>query len=502
VARGVFAGRGRGGLQRVARDSLAGHVIGLTLAVTGVAVIVSAAVGAVMGGPDGVVLAALGVGVSLVGTLLWRTTALPRQIRILDVFVTVTLAWVVLAVVGALPYLLTGAIPAVDDAVFESISGFTTTGATVLRPIEGTGPGVLFWRSTTQWMGGLGVMVVVVGVLPRVGSGGMSLLEAVAPGPTGQRLTPRVRHTARRLWGVYLGFTVLLAIAYGVAGMSVYDAVVHSFTTVSTGGFSPYNSSLGHFGSAAIEWIAIVAMFLAGCSFTLLYRSLRGRPGPLLRSKEFQLYVALVVGVSVALYMVNDAVGSVSERVRGSVFTTTTILSTTGYATEDFAAWSDAAQSLILILLPIGAMAGSTAGGVKLVRVLAVASYAHREALRHLHPKLVRPVRVGGGVVPDSTANKIVGFMVLALAAFGGGSIVIAFTGVDLITAFSAAGTALGNVGPGLGEVGPTHDFLELPRLARWVTMVQMLLGRLEIYPVILALSVVTLRRRHHTLRV
>jgi trk system potassium uptake protein TrkH len=483
-------------------ESLIWHVLGLTLTVAGLGIVVSGLVGWLRSGPDVMVLSAIGLVVTATGLLLWQGTSLPRQIRILDVFVTVTLAWVALTIVGALPYVMTGTITAFDDAMFESISGFTTTGATVLRPIEGTGPGVLFWRAVTQWMGGMGVIVLVVAVLPTVGSGGMSLLEAEAPGPTGERLTPRVRHTARRLWGVYVGFTVVLALAYVAAGMSLYDGVAHSFTTVSTGGFSPYNASLGHFDSGVIEWIAIVAMFIAGSSFTLLYRLIRGSPGPLLRSKEFHLYSLLVVSVSVIMFLVNDATGPVADRVRGAFFATTTITSTTGYGTDDFGSWSQGAQALILLLLPIGAMAGSTAGGVKLIRVLAIGSFAHREALRHLHPRLVRPVRIGGGVLPDRTADKIVGFLILALATFGGGALVIALTGPDMITSFSAAGTAFGNVGPGLGEVGPTSDFLQLPRLARWVTMVQMLLGRLEIYPVILALSVVTLRRRYRELTI
>ncbi len=490
----------RGDLQErwgSSRETLIGHIVGLTLAVAGAGIAGSGLVDALRGGDDVWVMLLIGVVVGLMGYVLWRATTLPRQIRILDVFVTVTMAWVVLAVVGALPYVFTGSITAFDDAMFESISGFTTTGATVLRPIEGTGPGVLFWRSVTQWMGGMGVIVLVVAVLPTVGSGGMSLLEAEAPGPTGERLTPRVRQTARRLWAVYIGFTIVLALAYVGAGMSLYDGVAHSFTTVSTGGFSPYNASLGHFDSGLIEWIAIVAMFVAGSSFTLLYRLLRGHAGPLLHSKEFHLYTVVVFLVAAVMFVVNDATGSVADRVRGAFFATTTIVSTTGYGTDDFGSWSQGAQAMILLLLPIGAMAGSTAGGVKLVRVLAIASYAHREALRHLHPRLVRPVRVGGGIMPDRTANKIVGFLILALAIFGGGAMAIALTGPDIITSFSAAGTAFGNVGPGLGDVGPTHDFLELPRFARWVTMVQMLLGRLEIYPVILALSVVTLRRRY-----
>lgn len=486
----------------MARESLLWHVLGLTLAVTGAGIFVSGIVDQVSGGPDVLVLGLLGLVVGLVGLLLWRATVLPRQIRILDVFVTVTLAWVSLAIAGALPYVVTGTLGAIDDAIFESIAGFTTTGATVLRPIEAAGPGVLFWRAVTQWIGGMGVIVLVVAVLPTVGSGGMSLLEAEAPGPTGERLTPRVRHTARRLWSVYIGFTVVLALAYIAAGMSLYDGVAHSFSTVSTGGFSPYNASLGHFDSGLVEWIAIVAMFLAGASFTLIYRVVRGAPGVLWASKEFQLYLLVVLSVSAVLFFVNDASGSTSDRIRGAFFATTTITSTTGFSTDDFGAWSQGAQALLLLLMPIGAMAGSTAGGIKLVRVLSVASYAHREALRHLHPRLVRPVRVGGAVMPDRTADKVVGFLILALATFGGGAIAIALTGPDIVTSFSAAASAFGNVGPGLGDVGPTHDFLNLPRFARWVTMVQMLLGRLEIYPVILALSVVTLRRRHRELTI
>jgi trk system potassium uptake protein TrkH len=479
------------------RQSLIGHVVGLSVAVAGVGILSSAVIDWWQGGPDVWVLALCGVVSMSVGAVLWWFTELPKQVRNLDVFMTVTLAWLSLAVVGAIPYVATGWISQPDNALFESVSGFTTTGATVLRPIEGTGPGVLFWRSITQWMGGMGVIVLVVAVLPTVGSGGMSLLEAEAPGPTGERLTPRVRHTARRLWAVYLAFTVSLGLAYLIAGMDLYDAAAHSLTTVSTGGFSPYNSSLGHFDSAAIEWICIVAMFIAGSSFTLLYRLLRGSVGPLITSKEFQVYAALVAFVSTVMFVVNDAVGSIADRIRGSLFTTLTVVSTTGYATDDFGSWSDASQAVIMILLPIGAMAGSTAGGVKLIRVLSIASYAHREALRHLHPRLVRPVRIGGGVLPDGTANKIAAFMMLSLATFGAGALAIAMTGPDLITSFSAAATAFGNVGPGLQDVGPTNDFLELPRFARWVTMGQMLLGRLEIYPVILALSVITLQRRH-----
>ncbi len=489
-------GRGERLVRAERRPTLVGHIVGLTIMVVGLGILASGAVDLIDRGANTVVLLSTGVVMSVVGAAMWRSTITPKQIRVLDVFTAVTITWIVIAVAGAVPYVLTGHFAHWDDALFESISGFTTTGATVTPDIEAMSHGLLFWRSLTQWMGGMGVIVLVVAVLPTVGSGGMSLMQAEAPGPTGERLTPRVRETARRLWGVYIGLTVVLGAAYAAAGMSLYDAVSHSFTTVSTGGFSPYQRSLGHFDSPAIEWIAIVGMFLAGGSFTLYYRALRKDVKPLFVSTEFRVYGLIVVGATVWAYVMSGSGDGTSAGFRDSMFTMTSTITTTGYVTTDYGLWSQAAQILILILLPIGAMAGSTAGGVKVLRVMAVSSFAHREALRHLHPRLVRPVRVGRGILSDDVAGKVVGFTLMALVIFGGGSFFIAATGPDMITSFSASATAFGNVGPGLGELDHSGDFTVIPRPGRAIAMLQMLLGRLEIYPVILALSVVTLRLR------
>lgn len=475
-------------------QSLVANVVGLSLAVVGLGIGVAGIVDAIDGGPDVLVLIAIGIVVWAVGSVLWRVTIVPKQIRTVNVFTTVTVAWLAMAAAGAIPYILTGHFERWDNALFESISGFTTTGATVTADIEATSQGLLFWRSTSQWMGGMGVIVLVVAVLPTVGSGGMSLLAAEAPGPTGERLTPRVRETARRLWAVYIGFTIVLSGAYFAAGMSPYDAVSHSFTTVSTGGFSPYQSSMGHFDSALIEWICIVAMLLAGGSFTLYYRALKRDPKPLLRSSEFRIYLMVVAAITMWAFLASGSHGGQAAGFRDSLFTTTSTITTTGYVTTEYGLWSQTTQLLLLIAMPIGAMAGSTAGGIKMIRVMAVASFAHREALRHLHPKLVRPVRVGNGILPDDVAGRVVGFMMLALAIFGGGALLISATGPDMITSFSSSATAFGNVGPGLGDLDHANDFLSIPPAGRMVAMVQMLLGRLEIYPVILALSVITLR--------
>jgi trk system potassium uptake protein len=469
--------------------NLLAHVVGLSLGVAGVGMLVSAGVEVAMGGPELVVLLVCGLLTTAIGLSSWALTRVPSSIQSVQVFSTVAMAWGAIAIAGAVPYWATGTLPAFDDAIFESVSGFTTTGATVLRPIEGVSPGLLFWRSLTQWIGGMGVIVLVVAVLPAAGAGGFDLLEAESPGPAGERLTPRVRHTAARLWGVYLIFTVVLAGAYGLAGMGLYDSVYHSFTTVSTGGFSPYNRSLGHFDSATIEWIAILAMFLAGSSFTLLYRVLTGKPGALLGSIEFRFYTLIVVGAAAVMYVSADPSTTGHQAVRDSFFAVTSIVSTTGYGTADFGLWEQSAQALILLLLPFGAMAGSTAGGVKVVRVLAIASFAHRETLRQLHPRLVRQIRVGQDVLDERVVRKVLGFLVLALACFGGSAMIMALAGADMITALSAAGTTFGNVGPGLGAVGPTNDMLNLPRVGRWVGVGNMLLGRLEIYPILLALA-------------
>ncbi|MEM8925416.1 MAG: TrkH family potassium uptake protein [Actinomycetota bacterium] len=486
-------------------QSLLLHLVGMVLGVCGIGILVSAGVEILTGGPNGSLLVTCGAMIGAIGVVTWRATEVPTKIAQVDVFATVTGAWVTMAVIGAVPYLVTGTIDTVDAAIFESVSGFTTTGATVLRPIEAASDGVLMWRAITQWLGGMGVIVLVVAVLPTVGSGGMDLLQAEAPGPTGERLTPRVTQTAQRLWGLYAGFTVVLTGAYYAAGMTLLDAVSHSFTTVSTGGFSTHSASIAHFDSVLIECIAIVAMFVAGTSFTLLFKLVRGRPGPLLRSIEFRLYCFVVVMAIAVVFMTADAGPTDLEHLRHSAFVVLAVVSTTGYGLADYAEWSQAAQAIILILIPLGAMAGSTAGGVKMIRILAIASYAHREILRQLHPRLVRSVRIGQTVLDDRVANKVVGFFVLALATFGAAGLLIALTGADLVTAFSASATLLGNVGPGLADVGPTQDFLNISRLARAVGIVAMLLGRLEIYPILLALVAVRsalprrMRRRLNT---
>lgn len=474
------------------RPSLLLHTFGLSLTFCGAAMLLSALVDAVSGGSDDwLALTIVGIAINASGFLLWKNTTVPERIPLLDVFATVAGTWVLISVVGATPYYLTGTLPDLDQALFESVSGFSTTGATVLAagddPLRyNASDGILFWRAITQWMGGMGVIALVVAVLPSIGGRGMGMMAAEAPGPTGERLTPRVRSTARRLWGLYGGFTVAVFVTYLALGMSPYEAITHAFTTVSTGGFSPHTASLAHYGSGAIEWVAVLFMFLAGTSFPMLYRVLRGRPGPLLRSVEFRTYLGVVLLATTLIFFTADPGARDLEGLRHAAFMVIAIVSTTGYASTDFTVWSDAAKGVLLILMPLGAMSGSTAGGLKMIRLVAVASFAHRSSLGQLHSRLVRPVRIGRHIVDDQVANQIVGLVILALAAFGGGSLLILLTGADVVTAFSASATSFGNVGPGLGEV--SADFLALTPFGRLVAVANMLLGRLEIYPILLAL--------------
>lgn len=478
--------RGRPLIRR--RITATGHITGLVLVVGGAGMAVSAGVDALDGGPDTFRLLGSGLLVGVPGLVLWRFTRAPKRMPMASVFAAVATAWVVLSVAATLPYLATGTIRRFDNAMFEAVAGFTTTGATVLRPIEGLGKGILFWRSMTQWFGGMGVIVLAVAVLPFLGVGGLGLLRAEAPGPSSERLVPRVRETARRLWVLYAGFSLAVALAYFAFGMSPYDAVSHMFTTVSTGGFSPYDASFGQFDSAPLEWVAVAAMFLAGGNFAIYWRLLRGQDlAGIWRSAELKAYVLIVGGISAAAMAWNaGSEGLTHDIVRGSIFSVVSISSTTGFATVDFAGWAPPVQLLLVFAMGLGGMTGSTSGGLKVFRLLCILGYARRQALVQLHPRLVSVVRLGREVVPEGIVSRVIGFFGIYMAVGGAATFVVAALGSDVITSISAAAASLGNVGPGLGEVGPTGHFLSIPAAGRAVLAFTMLVGRLEVFPVLL----------------
>lgn len=466
-------------------ETAVGHATGLVLLITGVAMVVAGLVDLAGGGRDVRALAGPGLVVAIPGIVLWRRTRLPVRPAQASIFSVVLSCWLAASLVATIPYLATGAVRSFPDALFEAVAGFTTTAATVLHP-EGLGEGLLLWRALTQWMGGMGVLILAVTVLPYLGIGGLGLMRADAPGPS-ERLVPRVRATAQRLSFLYVGLTIVVALAYAAAGMSSFDAVTHAFTTVSTGGFSTYDDSIAHFASPAVEWIAVGAMFLSGGSFALYWRALRGKPLVVLRSPEALAYAAIVAVFSGIAVLTNGTdQGFGADVVRGSVFTVVSLSSTTGYVTADYTVWSSALQLLLLFAMALGGMTGSTAGGFKVFRLLAVLSHGRRQAFLQLHPRIVRTVRLGHQVIPDEVVTRIVGFFGLFMAVGALGTIVVAAFGADIVTAISATAAAIGNTGRGLGALGPSGHFTVLTAPARGVLTVLMLVGRLEIFPVLL----------------
>ncbi len=439
-------------------------------------------------GPDASALMGPGVGFLVPGLLLWRRTAVPARLPTPTIFATVLSAWVAFCLAAAVPYFLSDAVERVDLALFESVAGFTTTASSVLTNVGNLSLGILLWRSMTQWLGGIGVIVFVISVLPYIRAAGTEHLGGLSRAE--DRLAPRVRETAKRLMLVYLGFTTIVAVLYFAFGMSIFDSVAHSFTTVSTGGFSTHDASIAAFDSPALEWTAIGAMVLAGGSFALYWRALRGRPLVILRSVEFRVYLMLMALVTAAtlLWTAGDH-GWSADAIRRTIFGVVSIGTTTGYAIVDYNAWPGAVQLLLLFLMAIGAMTGSTAGGFKIFRLMGIVGHVRRHLFRQLHPRAVPVVRLGNEVVSDAVISRILGFFGLFMGLGAAATFLVAAIGsLDLRTSISVVATSIGNVGPALGSVGTAGQYIDAKAGVRDVLMVVMLAGRLEIYPVLLGI--------------
>ncbi len=472
------------------RESVYANVMGFSLAIAGAGMVVCAIVEKLDGGSDAMKFLVAGLVVGVPGLVVWRRTVAPTRLSTATIFASALTVWVTLVLVGTIPYLVTGVLHRFDLALFESVSGFTTTSSTILSGLDSLGKGVLLWRAMTQWFGGIGVVVFLVSVLPFLNPAGIEHLGGVAPQAGGERLAPRVRETAKRLVLLYLGFTVIVAGLYRLFGMSSFDALAHSLTTVSTGGFSTHDASFAYFHRAALEWVAIVAMLLAGGNFALYWRALRGKPFAILRSVEFRVYLALVSLVGLVAILSNGLRhGMTGALVRRTLFTTVSISTTTGYRLANFEHWSGSVQLLLIFAMAIGAMAGSTGSGFKVYRLMGIVGHVRRHLFRQLHPRSVPVVRIGHEVVPDAVISRILGFFGLFMGIGAAATIgVAALGGLDLRTAIAAVTTTMGNVGIGLGRLGPGHTFRAVPAGGRWVLMGAMLTGRLEIYPVLLGL--------------
>ena len=407
-----------------------------------------------------------------------------ENLRRVEALAIVAGSWLLLSCSAAIPYLLTGMGPI--DAMFESMSGLTTTGATVIRDFSQFGHGLFFWRSLTQWFGGMGVIALFVAVLPRLGIAGRQLFFAEAPGPTDERLTPQIRKTAAALWSVYAGLTVMQFLALILTGMPVFDSACHAFTTLAAGGFSPHPLSIAGYRNPAAEWVITVFMFAAGANFALHYRTLRGEPKAFLVDEEFRAYVGIVV-MSVVLLVVfmRPDVPNVLDEIRIGAFQVLSILTTTGFASVDFQLWDEQSKMVLLALMFIGGCAGSAAGGPKIVRQILIARYTLTELRRTLHPRGVLPVKLGGRVVPEEIMRGVLVFFLFYLLVFAVCTMVVSAFGADLITAVTASIACLGNIGPGFNAVGPMANFADLHPVSRVVLTAAMWVGRLEVVTVL-----------------
>jgi trk system potassium uptake protein TrkH len=405
-----------------------------------------------------------------------------RRIRPRDGFLVVGGAWILISILGALPYIFAGALgPA--DAFFESVSGITTTGSTVVVDTWALPRGLLLWRAMSQWIGGMGIILFTIAILPLLGIGGMQLFKAEVPGPVADKVRPRLANTARSLWGIYVGLTAAEWIALRVAGMSSYEALCHSFTTLATGGFSTRNASVGEFNSPAIEWIVIFFMLCAGMNFVLHYRLLTGRVREVWGDAELRYFLLVVVGATLLFAItVHTPHASLHDTIRASAFQTVSLVTTTGYVTADFELWPHLAQLAVMVLLVLGGMSGSTGGGIKSLRTLLALRSLRTTLHRLIHPHAVRPVKYGREVVSESVLLGIWAFLTAyMLIALAGAAVVAAF-GYDTVTSLTSSLTAIGNVGPGLGEVGAYDNFAQYPATVKIALSVCMLFGRLEIF--------------------
>lgn len=408
----------------------------------------------------------------------------PKVLMPRDALGIVAYSWFALALTGALPYWESGAMPNFADAIFESVSGFTTTGSTILSDIESLPPALHFWRTLTHWIGGLGVVVLFVSIFPALGVGGKSLFKMEVPGPITETVTPKIKDTSRNLWYTYLLLTVLETFLLYLAGMSWFDALTHSFATLATGGFSTKNASIAHFNSPTIEWIIIVFMFLAGANFGLYYIISKGQWRAVLKDAELRFYGMLTIAATgfIALMLWLEKGYSIHHAIRSSMFQVISLITTTGFASDNYEVYPVATHMVLFFLLFTGGCAGSTAGGLKLFRIVLVGKTLFHELQMSFRPSLVSKIRVGNTIISSDLIRTVLAFVGVYFGFVAFGAMFLGIQGHDLLTAMTAAMTAVGNVGPGFGTIGPTENFAHFSNSAKIVLAVLMLLGRLEFF--------------------
>jgi trk system potassium uptake protein TrkH len=440
------------------------------------------------------------------GLFQFATKGFDKHIKKREGYLVVTLGWVIMSLSGTLPYIFTGTIPSFTNAFFETMSGYTTTGASILNDIESMPESILFWRSTTHWIGGMGIIVLAIAILPLLGIGGMQLFAAEAPGPSADKLHPRITDTAKRLWLIYFGLTFTQAVLLKIAGMNLFDAVNHAMCTLSTGGFSTKNASVAYWNDQPIiQYIIVVFMFLAGMNFVLSYFAFKGKFKKIIQDEEFKVYFLAVISLTIISSLIVYYQADVSKTItdiqaiahpmvngraesafRHSLFQVIAVITTTGFVTADFTIWTPFLTILFFIMMFMGASAGSTAGGVKIVRHIIMIKNGYLEFKRTLHPNAIIPVRYSGKAVTRGIVFNIMAFFILYLVVFVAGTLVFSFLGIDMVTSLGTTASSLGNVGPSFGTLSPVHNYDSLPPFGKWWSAILMLLGRLELFTVLI----------------
>ena len=478
------------------------HFLGLLLLFNGGFMLLSALVSFLY--KDGVTnqIILSGVLIILIGLIsMILTRKHKKEINKREGYIVVTFGWLIMSLSGTLPYVLTGSIPNFTNAFFETMSGYTTTGATILNDIEIIPKGVLFWRSTTHWIGGMGIIVLAIAILPLLGIGGMELFAAEAPGPSADKLHPRITDTAKRLWLIYFGYTVAETILLKFAGMSFFDAINHSMATLSTGGFSTKNASIAHWNNQPfIQYIIILFMFLAGTNFVLSYFAFKGKIKKIIHDEEFKLYFKFIVVFTIIaaliIYFRADVssssikhpmvFGETESAIRHALFQVLTVITTTGFITADFTMWTPFLVVFFFGLMFLGGSAGSTSGGVKVVRHLILIKNGFLEFKRTLHPNAIVPVRYNKKSINRFIVFNVLAFFILYMLSFIIGALVFSMFEIDFQSAIGLSASSLGNVGPALGKFGPVNNYAALPSLAQWWASFLMLIGRLELFTVLI----------------
>lgn len=468
------------------------RVLGFLLIVEGIAMLLALLVSVIYSEPEAIsfLISSL-INVGIGGTIILLTQKANKDIGKREGFIIVALVWVIFSFFGSLPFIISKSIPNFTNAFFETMSGFTTTGSSILNDIESLPYGMLFWRSIIQWLGGMGIIVLSLAILPVFGIGGMQLFVAEVPGPTPDKISPKIRQTAKTVWVIYIGFTVVETILLWVGGMSLFDAVCHSFTTMASGGFSTKQASIAYWQSPFIQYIITLFMFIAGTNFTLSYLVLKGNFKTVIRDEEFKYYSFFTIGFTALVFiglLITTNLG-IENAFRDSLFQVVSIITTTGFATADYLTWIPVLTILIFALFFFGGSAGSTSGGIKIMRIVLLFKNSYHELRRLIHPNAVIPVKFNKRSVDSKVITNILAFFMLYFIIFGISTVLFTLIEPDLESSMGAVASSLGNVGPGLGRVGPAENYMHIKPIGKWFLSFLMLLGRLELFTILVLFS-------------